>query len=64
MVTLYNSVDRYTAKKLTKEKRKFQTCKVYEVKVDRSHLSNETIKHLNNVFKESKFFIYRSKMVL
>ena len=49
MVTLYNSVDRYTAKKLTKEKRKFQTCKVYEVKVDRSHLSNETIKHLNNV---------------
>lgn len=49
-------MDRYTAKKLTKLKRQSQTCKVYEVKVDRSHLSQDALKHLTKLFTEAKWF--------
>ena len=49
-------MDRYTAKKLTKEKRQHQTCRVYEVKVDRSHLSQDALKHLTKLFTEAKWF--------
>ena len=49
-------MDRYTAKKLTKEKRQHQTCRVYEVKVDRSKLSQDALKHLSGLFTEAKWF--------
>lgn len=49
-------MDRYSAKKQTKEKRKSQTCKVYEVKLDRSHLSKEALNHLVSLFTEAKWF--------
>ena len=49
-------MDRYTAKKLTKEKRQHQTCKVYEVKVDHSKLSSNSLKHLHQLFTEAKWF--------
>jgi putative transposase len=39
----------------TKEKRKNQTCRVFEVKIDRSHLNQETEFHLNRLFLESKW---------
>lgn len=41
--------------KLTSEKRKKQICKVYEVKFDKSHLSNEKLKYLNRLFLEAKW---------
>ena len=47
---------RYSQKKLTKQKRKSQTCRVFEVKIDRSHLSEATLGHLNGLFKEAKWF--------
>jgi putative transposase len=47
---------RLTRKNETKEKRKSQTCKVYEVKIDRSHLSVAALGHLNSLFKEAKWF--------
>jgi putative transposase len=47
---------RITKKNETKEKRKSQTCKVYEIKIDRSHLSVAAIDHLNSLFKEAKWF--------
>lgn len=39
----------------TKQKRKSQTCKVYEVKLDKSHLFNSTLNHLNKLFLEAKW---------
>jgi putative transposase len=47
---------RLTKKNETKEKRKSQTCKVYEVKIDRSHLSKSAEQYLNSLFKEAKWF--------
>jgi putative transposase len=47
---------RLTRKNETKEKRKSQTCKVYEVKIDHSHLSLAAKQHLSNLFKEAKWF--------
>ena len=47
---------RLAKKNETKEKRKSQTCKVYEVKIDRSHLSVAALGHLNSLFKEAKWF--------
>ncbi len=41
--------------KATKEKRKNQTCKVYEVKIDRSHVSSSTTEHLRMLFLEAKW---------
>lgn len=49
-------MDRYTGKKLTKQRRQHQTCRVYELKLDRSTLSVHAIKHLSNLFKETKWF--------
>jgi len=40
----------------TKIKRKSQTCKVFELKVDISKLSQKSIKHLNQLFIEAKWF--------
>ena len=41
--------------KATKEKRKSQTCRVYEVKIDKSHLNSESKQHLNMLFLEAKW---------
>lgn len=41
--------------KATKAKRKTQTCKVFEVKVDKSHLSSSTLNKLNLLFLEAKW---------
>jgi len=49
-------VDRFTSRKLTRQKRENQTCKVFELKIDRSHLSKFAINHLSNMFKEAKWF--------
>ncbi len=40
----------------TREKRKTQQAKVYEVKIDKSHLNNEQLTHLNRLFLEAKWF--------
>ena len=47
---------RIETRNLTREKRKSQTCKVYEVKIDHSHISKSSKKYLYNLFKESKWF--------
>ena len=47
---------RLTHKNETKAKRKSQTCKVFEVKIDRSHLSTAARQHLASLFKEAKWF--------
>lgn len=47
---------RYSQRKLTQAKRQLQTCKVYEVKIDRSHLSKFTKSHLASLFREAKWF--------
>jgi transposase len=39
----------------TREKRESQVCKVYEVKVDRSHLSQDKIRFLSMLFLEAKW---------
>jgi putative transposase len=49
-------MDRQSARKLTKTKRQSQTCKVYEFKVDRSHLSQKSLDHLCSLFREAKWF--------
>lgn len=49
-------MDRYQTRKKTKIKRQSQTCKVFEIKIDNSHLSKNTIKHLNSLFVEAKWF--------
>jgi len=41
--------------KATKAKRKAQTCKVYEVKIDKSHLNHTTEDHLKRLFLEAKW---------
>ncbi|MDO9517510.1 MAG: hypothetical protein Q7J10_05595 [Methanosarcinaceae archaeon] len=40
----------------TRAKRKTQMCRVYEVKIDVSHLNNATKEHLNRLFVEAKWF--------
>jgi len=45
--------------KQTKEKRKSQVCKVYELKFDISHLSKEKLLYLNKLFLEAKW-LYNS----
>jgi len=39
----------------TREKRKSQDCKVFEVKFDKSHLSKEKLQHLKMLFIEAKW---------
>jgi len=41
--------------KATREKRKSQDCKVFEVKVDMSHLSKTTCEQIKRVFLEAKW---------
>lgn len=41
--------------KATKTKRKTQMCRVYETKIDISHLNHTTQKHLNRLFLEGKW---------
>jgi putative transposase len=41
--------------KATKAKRKTQICKVYEAKIDLSHLNHATKEHLNRLFLEAKW---------
>lgn len=41
--------------KATKEKRKNQMCRVYETKIDLSHLNHATQEHLNRLFLEGKW---------
>jgi putative transposase len=41
--------------KATKEKRTHQTCRVYEVKIARSHLNHETEEQLKRLFLEAKW---------
>ncbi len=43
-------------RKATREKRKNQVCKTYEVKIDKSHANNTTLEHLNRLFLEAKWF--------
>ena len=44
------------ALKATKAKRKHQFCRVYEIKIDLSHLNHTTQEHLNRLFLEAKWF--------
>ncbi|HYB04440.1 MAG TPA: transposase, partial [Nitrososphaerales archaeon] len=50
-----NEIIRATLKE-TRERRKAETCKQYELKVDVSHLSRETLKALFVLFLEAKWF--------
>ena len=45
--------------KETREKRLFQDCRVFELKLDKSHFSNKTEKDLNRLFLEGKW-LYNS----
>ena len=40
----------------THQKRKLQTCRVFEVKIDKSHLNYTTEEQLNRLFLETKWF--------
>ena len=42
--------------KKTRERRKSQICKQYEVKIDRSHLNKESEHRLDRIFLEAKWF--------
>ena len=50
---------RLETKQNTKKRRKTQTCKVYEVKVNKSKLSKHSKKHLKSLFLEGKW-LYNS----
>ena len=41
--------------KATKERRKSQTCRTFEVKIDRSHLNRQSTEHLKRLFLEAKW---------
>lgn len=47
---------RKLSRSLTRERRRGQCCKVYELKIDQSHLSKEKKAHLNKLFLETKWF--------
>ncbi len=40
----------------TKKRRKSQTCRTYELKIDISHLGRTRVKNLNRIFLEAKWF--------
>lgn len=44
------------SRKITKERRKNQDCKVFETKVDKSHLSNKTLSEIKRLFLEAKWY--------
>jgi transposase len=39
----------------TKERRSHMRCRVFEVKIDKSHLSKSSLEHLNRIFLEAKW---------
>ncbi|MFX0066504.1 MAG: RNA-guided endonuclease InsQ/TnpB family protein [Candidatus Hermodarchaeota archaeon] len=43
--------------RVTREKRKNQRCRVYELKLDKSHLAQETLTHLQTLFLQAKWFV-------
>jgi len=47
---------RVSQRKITQERHKSQTCKVFEIKIDSSHLSQKSLKHLSSLFTEAKWF--------
>jgi putative transposase len=49
-------VDKFKAKKLIALKRKTQACKVYQLKIDHSHLSTQALSHLYSLFREARWF--------
>lgn len=49
-------MDRFAKRKQTQDKRQFQACKITKIKIDRSHLNKSTQKHLENLFREAKWF--------
>jgi putative transposase len=53
--SMKNIAIRDTLKK-TRERRTRQICKQYELKIDRSHLNEESEQHLNRLFLEAKWF--------
>ena len=48
-------MNKYKKRQLTQQKRTTQTCKVYEVKVDKSKLNKQSKKHLHKLFLEAKW---------
>ena len=44
-----------TTLKVTKERRKRQACRVFEVKIDKSHLNSQSKEHLKRLFLEAKW---------
>jgi len=52
---LKSTAIRDTLKK-TRERRKSQICRQYEVKIDRSHLNEESKQLLNRIFLEAQWF--------
>lgn len=48
--------DRAIKRLLTKLKRKTQKCRVFELKVDHSKLSHNTLNHLYSLFREAKWY--------
>ena len=49
-------MSRKETKLATKEKRKHQNCRVFELKIIKSKCSKKTLKHLNKLFLEAKWF--------
>lgn len=49
-------MSRFETRKATREKRKDQICKVFSVKIDKSHLNKASKHHLFQLFKEAKWF--------
>ncbi len=47
---------RISQRKETTKRRKSLSCKVFEIKVDKSHLSTKTTNHLKQIFIEAKWF--------
>jgi putative transposase len=47
---------RISQRKATVNRRETMTCRVYEAKIDKSHLSKTSLKHLNSLFIEAKWF--------
>jgi hypothetical protein len=42
--------------KETKKRRKLMKCRIFKIKIDKSHLSIEDKQHLSTLFKEAKWF--------
>lgn len=49
-------MDRFSQRKLTKEKRQNQQCRVFSIKIDRSKLSIKNKEHLEGLFREARWY--------